>query len=41
MILSVPITVIMIIIFAEFPKTRFIAIMLSDKGIVGDQNKIS
>jgi AI-2 transport protein TqsA len=32
MILSVPITVVMIILFAEFPQTRFIAILLSDKG---------
>ena len=38
MILSVPITVIIIIICAEFPKTRFIAIMLSDKGNVGEHN---
>ena len=32
MILSVPITVVMIILFAEFPQTRFIAIILSEKG---------
>lgn len=32
MFLSVPITVIMIIIFSQFPKTRPIAIMLSEKG---------
>jgi len=38
MILSVPITVIIIIICAEFPKTRFIAIMLSDKGKVGEHH---
>jgi len=38
MILSVPITVIIIIICAEFPKTRFIAIMLSDKGNVGEHH---
>ncbi len=37
MILSVPITVIIIIICAEFPKTRFIAIMLSDKGNIGEK----
>lgn len=34
MILSVPITVIMIIIFAEFDSTRYISILLSDKGKV-------
>jgi predicted PurR-regulated permease PerM len=32
MILSIPITVIMIIIFSHFEKTKAIAIMLSDKG---------
>jgi len=32
MILSVPITVVMIILFAEFPQTRFIAVLLSEKG---------
>lgn len=32
MFLSVPITVIMIIIFSQFPRTRPIAIMLSEKG---------
>lgn len=32
MILSVPITVIMVIIFSKFEQTRNIAIMLSDKG---------
>jgi AI-2 transport protein TqsA len=36
MILSVPITVIMIIIFSEFPATRPVAIMLSEKGKIGD-----
>jgi AI-2 transport protein TqsA len=36
MILSVPITVVMIILFAEFPKTRFIAIFLSEQGDIGD-----
>ena len=39
MILSVPITVIMIIVFAEFPQTRFIAIMLSDEGKVESAKK--
>ncbi len=34
MLLSVPITVIMIIIFAEFKETRPVAIMLSEKGKV-------
>jgi predicted PurR-regulated permease PerM len=34
MILSVPITVIMVIIFAEFKSTRPIALLLSDKGTV-------
>lgn len=32
MVLSVPITVMMIIIFSEVPSTQFIAIMLSEKG---------
>ncbi|MFA7272634.1 MAG: AI-2E family transporter [Crocinitomicaceae bacterium] len=32
MVLSVPITVIMLILFSEFPSTRNIAILLSDKG---------
>lgn len=36
MILSVPITVIMVIIFAEFESTRPIAILLSDKGEVNN-----
>ena len=31
-ILSVPVTVVLIILFAQFPKTRSIAIMLSEKG---------
>ncbi len=39
MILSVPITVIMIIIFSEFPQTRPIAIMLSEKGNIKEKNK--
>lgn len=34
MILSIPITVIMVIIFSQFPSTRPVAIMLSDKGEV-------
>lgn len=34
MILSIPITVIMVIIFSHFPKTKGVAIMLSDKGRV-------
>lgn len=32
MLLSVPITVIMVIVFSHFPKTKSIAIMLSEKG---------
>ncbi len=40
MFLSVPITVIMIIIFSEFNSTRAIAILLSDKGLTtGDKEK--
>lgn len=35
MFLSVPFTVILIIIFSEFPKTRSIAIMLSQNGKIG------
>ena len=34
MILSVPITVIMILVFSEFPSTRPVAIMMSEKGII-------
>ncbi len=34
MLLSVPITVAMIIVFSQFPKTRTIAILLSEKGRV-------
>ena len=34
MILSVPVTVMMIIIFAQFPRTKDIAIMLSGDGKV-------
>lgn len=36
MILSVPITVIMVIIFSKFEQTRNIAILLSDKGNIKD-----
>ena len=36
MILSIPMTSIMIIIMAQFPKSRFIAILLSEKGDLGD-----
>ena len=32
MILSVPITVMMIVVFEEIPSLRFIAVMLSEKG---------
>ena len=39
MILSVPITVIIIIICAEFPKTKFIAVMLSDDGNIGEHKQ--
>lgn len=35
MLLSVPITVMLIIVFAEFPTTRPVAILLSDTGNVG------
>jgi len=34
MILSIPITVIMVIIFSQFPSTRPVAVMLSEKGNV-------
>jgi predicted PurR-regulated permease PerM len=34
MILSVPITVIMVIIFSQIPSTRPVAIMLSEKGVI-------
>jgi predicted PurR-regulated permease PerM len=34
MLLSVPITVAMIIVMAQFPKTRPIAVLLSEKGKV-------
>ncbi len=36
MVLSVPITVIMIIVFSQFEKTRAIAIMLSENGDIDD-----
>ena len=36
LILSVPITVIMIIIFSEFPSTRSVAIMLSENGKIAE-----
>ncbi|MBD0403963.1 AI-2E family transporter [Flammeovirga sp. EKP202] len=39
MILSVPITVLMIIIFAEFDSTRAVAILLSENGIVETKQK--
>lgn len=35
MILSVPITVIMILVFSEFPNTKPVAIMMSEKGRIG------
>lgn len=38
MILSVPITVMMIIIFSEFPQTKSIAIMLSKDGSIANNN---
>ena len=37
MVLSVPITVMMIIVFSEIPSTRYIAIILSEKGDLHDQ----
>lgn len=37
MILSVPITVILIIIFSEFPSTRSVAILFSEKGKISDK----
>jgi predicted PurR-regulated permease PerM len=40
MLLSVPITVIMVIIFSEFQSTRPVAIMLSEKGRIGAKTKI-
>ncbi len=39
MVLSVPITVIMIIVFSQFEKTRSIAIMLSENGEIDKINK--
>jgi predicted PurR-regulated permease PerM len=35
MILSVPIMVMMVIIMAQFPTTRWVAVLLSDRGQVG------
>lgn len=40
MILSVPITVIMIIVFSQFEKTRNIAIILSENGEIEDEVKV-
>ncbi len=37
MILSVPITVMMVIILAQFPNTRWVAVLLSDRGQVSYQ----
>ena len=34
MVLSVPITVVMLIVFSEFPATRPVAMLLSEKGII-------
>lgn len=39
MFLSVPITVIMVIVFSHFPKTRSIAILLSEKGVIDSNQK--
>ena len=39
MILSVPITVMMIIIFSEFPQTRSIAVLLTKDGSIVNDNK--
>jgi AI-2 transport protein TqsA len=36
MILSVPITVTMVLVMAQFPSTRWVAVLLSDKGQVGE-----
>lgn len=38
MILSVPITVIMIIVFSQFKSTKGVAIMLSEKGIISEED---
>ncbi len=38
MLLAVPITVMLIIIFAKIPSTKGIAILLSEKGNIGDSN---
>ncbi|MEM7373206.1 MAG: AI-2E family transporter [Bacteroidota bacterium] len=40
MLMSVPITVIIIIVFAEFPSTRPVAILLSDSGNVGQEEAL-
>ena len=37
MILSVPITMIMILIFSQFDSTRGVAILLSEKGIIDEK----
>jgi len=39
MVLSVPITVIMIIVFSQFDKTKFIAILLSENGEIDEIRK--
>jgi AI-2 transport protein TqsA len=36
MILSVPITVTMVIVMAQFSSTRWVAVLLSDRGKVGE-----
>lgn len=41
MLLSVPITVIMMIIFSQFERTRSIAIMLSENGEIDELKKVS
>jgi AI-2 transport protein TqsA len=35
MILSVPVTVMLVIVLAQFPRTRWVAVLLSDRGKVG------
>ena len=39
MVLSVPITVIMIIVFSQFDKTKVIAILLSENGEIDEIRK--
>jgi len=39
MLLAVPITVMLIIVFAQIPSTKGIAILLSEKGIIGEYKK--